>query len=93
METLSVGLGVRIGLNVMSSISSRMVASSATLSLKEVHMPKKWIQGADLKKGAFTQKAEKAGKSVPEYAKEKSGAKGVLGKEARLAQTFEKMKK
>ncbi len=53
---------------------------------------KKWIQKADIKAGAFTKKADAAGKSVPEFAAEKSGAPGKLGKEARLAQTFSKMR-
>lgn len=52
---------------------------------------KKWIQGADIKKGAFTAKADRAGKSVHEYAEEKKGASGTLGKQARLALTFEGM--
>jgi len=51
----------------------------------------KWIQGADLKTGSFSAKAKAAGKSVQEYAAEKSSAPGTLGKQARLAQTFEKM--
>jgi malonyl CoA-acyl carrier protein transacylase len=51
----------------------------------------KWIQKAHLKKGAFTAKAQAAGKSVGEYAAEKADAPGKLGKQARLAQTFRKM--
>jgi hypothetical protein len=35
--------------------------------------------------GLFTEKAHAAGKSVGEYAKEKAGAGGVLGKEANFA--------
>ncbi len=54
-------------------------------------MARKWIQKAGLKKGAFTAKAEAAGKSVEEYAAEKKDAPGTLGKQARLAQTFEGM--
>lgn len=50
-----------------------------------------WIKGAAIKKGAFTAKANAAGKSVASYASEKSGAKGTLGRQARLAQTFRKM--
>ena len=53
----------------------------------------KWIQKAHLKKGAFTAEAEKAGKSVQEYAQEKQHAPGVLGRRARLAMTFKKMAK
>ncbi len=52
----------------------------------------KWEQHAvkPSHKGLFTQKAEAAGMSVPAYARKESKAKGVLGKEARLARTFEK---
>lgn len=53
----------------------------------------RWIQAAHLDKGSFTRKAEAAGKSVAEYAAEKKDAPGVLGKQARLAQTFKKMAK
>lgn len=54
--------------------------------------PKRWMQKAVPKanKGKFTAKADAAGKSVPEFAAEKADASGTLGKEARLAQTFEK---
>lgn len=52
---------------------------------------KRWIQKAHLKEGAFTKKAEAAGKSVHEYAEEKKGAAGKTGKQARLALTFEGM--
>ena len=50
-----------------------------------------WIKGAVKHPGAFTAKAKAAGKSVAEYAAEKSDAPGTLGKQARLAQTFGKM--
>ena len=36
-------------------------------------------------KGLFTEKAHAAGKSVGEYASEKAGSGGVLGKEANFA--------
>ena len=36
-------------------------------------------------KGLFTKKAKAAGESVGEFAREKSGAPGKLGKEARFA--------
>jgi hypothetical protein len=51
-----------------------------------------WEQDAvpDSHKGKFTAKAEHAGKSVHEYAEEEKHAPGTLGKEARLALTFEK---
>lgn len=54
---------------------------------------KHWIQKAVPKshEGIFSAKAKAAGESTAEYASEKSGATGKLGKEARLAQTFEKM--
>ena len=48
----------------------------------------KWIQAAHLEKGSFTAKAKAAGKGVQQYAREKAGAPGKLGKQARLAQTF-----
>lgn len=54
---------------------------------------KKWIQGADIKEGAFTEKSDAAGKTVHEYAEEKKDAPGKLGKQARLALTFEGMSK
>lgn len=59
-------------------------------------MPKdggKWIQKAHLKKGAFTASADRAGKSVHEFAELKKNASGTLGKRARLALTFEGMRK
>ena len=39
-------------------------------------------------KGQFRAKAEAAGKTTREYAKEKENAPGVLGKQARLAETL-----
>ena len=42
-------------------------------------------------RGLFTKKAAKAGMSVPKYAAKEKGASGTLGREARLAQTFEKL--
>ena len=56
-------------------------------------MAKDWIEKANLKEGAFTKKAKKAGKGVQEYAAEKADAPGKTGKQARLAQTFAKMGK
>lgn len=49
---------------------------------------KKWIQGAIEHKGSFSAKAKAAGKSTAEYAREKEDAPGVLGKQARLAETL-----
>jgi hypothetical protein len=53
---------------------------------------KKWMRGVvkPSRKGVFTAKANAAGQSVHEYAEEKKGAGGTLGKEANLALTFEK---
>ena len=60
-------------------------------------MSKKWIQDADLKKGAFTRKAKAAGKTVQQYAKEvgKKGSKASTKtkRQAALARTFSKMSK
>jgi hypothetical protein len=55
---------------------------------------KKWIKSAvpESHKGKFGAKAAAAGKSTAEYAAEKASAPGALGKEARLAQTFEKIR-
>jgi len=51
-----------------------------------------WIAKAVSKnKGKFSAKAKKAGKSTSEYAREKSGAVGTLGREARLAETLIKI--
>ena len=53
-----------------------------------------WIAKATSKnKGSFSSAAKKAGESTAEYASEKSGAKGKLGKRARLAQTLVAMRK
>ena len=43
-------------------------------------------------KGLFSAKAKKAGMSTKQYAAKKASAGGTLGKEARLAQTFEKLR-
>lgn len=61
--------------------------------MAEKKKKKLWIQGAVPKahEGKFTAKADRAGKSVADYAAEKKDAPGALGKEARLAQTFEGM--
>lgn len=53
-----------------------------------------WIGKATANnKGSFSGAAKKAGESTAEYASEKSGAKGKLGKRARLAQTLMAMRK
>lgn len=56
-------------------------------------MAKKWIKGAIKHPGAFSAKAKAAGKSTREFAAEKAGASGTLGKQARLAQTLMGMHK
>lgn len=55
-------------------------------------MKKMWIAKATSKnKGKFSGAAKKAGKTTREYAQEKSGAGGKVGKEARLAETLMSM--
>lgn len=54
-------------------------------------MGKNFIQDMHMKKGAFTAKANAAGKSVGEYAQEEKGAGGTVGKEANLAITLRKL--
>lgn len=57
-------------------------------------MAKHWIAKATAKhKGLFGKKAAAAGKSTAEYAREKAGAPGALGKEARLAETLMGLRK
>lgn len=58
-------------------------------------MATKWVQKAvpDSRKGVFKAKAKAAGKTTAEFAREKQGAPGKLGKEARLAQTLMGMRK
>jgi hypothetical protein len=48
-----------------------------------------WIKKAvkPSHKGLFAEKAARAGKTTREYAAEKAGASGTLGKEARFAET------
>lgn len=55
----------------------------------------KWIKKAvkPSRKGIFGAKAKEAGMSTSAYAEKEKGAPGKLGKEARLAQTFESMRK
>jgi hypothetical protein len=49
-------------------------------------MAKKWIKGAtENAHGQFKAKAEAAGKSTSEFAREHAHAEGRLGKQARLA--------
>jgi len=57
----------------------------------------KWIQKANLKKGAFTAKAKKRGMTAQEYATKVLKNPGMYDpktvKQARLAKTFKKMAK
>lgn len=71
------------------SVASLNMADMTSRTTSDKPKRKKWVQKADIKKGAFTKKADAAGKSVQEYASEKADAPGTLGKEARLAKTFE----
>ena len=61
--------------------------------MKEGSGSEKWIQKAVKHPGAFTKKAQAAGKSVAAFAKEKEHAPGTLGKQARLAKTLSKVAK
>jgi hypothetical protein len=58
---------------------------------------KNWIQGAIKRPGAFTAKAEEAGKSTAEYAREVTAHPEKYEKrtvrQARLAQTLSKLRK
>lgn len=56
-------------------------------------MAKSWIKGAVEHPGAFSAKAKAAGKTTQAFAEEHKGAKGKLGKEARLALTLMGMHK
>jgi hypothetical protein len=51
---------------------------------------KSWIRKAipKTRKGIFKAKAERAGKTTAEFAREKESAPGSLGKEARLAENL-----
>ncbi len=53
-----------------------------------------WMKDAvkPSRKGVFKAKAEKAGMSTASYAAKEAHAPGKLGKEARLAQTFSRMR-
>jgi hypothetical protein len=58
---------------------------------------KKWIQGAIKRPGAFTKKAEEAGKTTAEYAADVSANPDKYDertvRQARLAQTLSKLRK
>lgn len=49
---------------------------------------KRWIKGAIKRKGALTRKAKAAGMGTMAFARAKKGAKGRLGRQARLAITL-----
>ena len=60
-------------------------------------MANKWIQKAELKKGAFSAKAKRAGMSVQAYASKvtakKSQASATTKRQGVLAKTFANMRK
>lgn len=57
-------------------------------------MAKKWISGATANShGQFRKKAEAAGESTGQFAKEHESSPGLLGKQARLAETLMGMHK
>lgn len=50
---------------------------------------KRWVQGAtENAHGQFRRKAEAAGETTREFAKEKENAPGLLGRQARLAENL-----
>jgi hypothetical protein len=55
-------------------------------------MAEKWIAGAVKHPGAFRKAAQAHGESTHAYAEKEKSASGKLGKRARLALTFEKMR-
>lgn len=55
-------------------------------------MATKWIQGMNMKKGALTAKAKRAGKSISEYCAGK-GLDIITKKQCSLAKTLSKFKK
>ena len=56
-------------------------------------MAKNWIKGAIKHPGALKAKAQKAGESTRDYAKQHAGDGGQTGRQARLAITLMKMNK
>lgn len=52
-----------------------------------------WIKNAIKHPGAFKKAAKAHGKGTMEYANEEKGAKGTLGRRARLALTLSKLRK
>jgi hypothetical protein len=66
------------------------LADAASRTTPMAKKPKKWISKAVPKshEGKFAAKAKAAGETTREYAAEKAGSGGTLGKEARLATTL-----
>jgi hypothetical protein len=61
----------------------------ASRSMAEKPKKKKWIKAATSNAhGQFRKKAQAAGETTREFAKEKEHAPGKLGEEARLAETL-----
>ena len=54
-------------------------------------MAKKWIQKAIKRPGALTRKAKAAGMATMAFARKMRHAKGITGKQARLALTLRKL--
>jgi hypothetical protein len=67
------------------------VALQRERTLGGKYMAKKWITGAIKRKGAFTAKAKRTGKSVGAFAQKEKGASGLTGQQARLAITLRRM--
>jgi hypothetical protein len=52
----------------------------------------KWIEHADLDKGALTKKAKSAGMGTQSFSKKNDSSPGKLGKQSRLAETLSKLR-
>ena len=52
----------------------------------------KWIEHANLNKGALSTKAKKAGMGTQSFAAKNAGSPGKLGKQSRLAETLSKLR-
>ena len=76
----------------MASLNLADMASRTTMAATK---KKNWVKKAVPKerRGVFKAKAEAAGETTAQYAKEKEAAPGALGKEARLAETLMGMHK
>jgi hypothetical protein len=74
-----------------SSRTPKHLKTHLAQRLKENPMAN-WMAGAVKRPGSFSAKAKAAGESTAAYAAEKSNAPGLLGKQARLAQTFAKFR-